>query len=277
MSNKKSEKLAVIKSRSAEVAHQGLGQSQQRTQTLEAGMRLGAAGALDVVARRLNAEFFRMLEQFAESKGHEAMGFSTFDKFLDESPHSPMSRHQYYDRKGLLEREGDASFDVLNSLKIPVSARKQLPVGVVKIEGDIISIGDESIPVADGQRVKELIRQLANRNSQQASQLKQGEKDFKKLQKEANKLKGHPSALSANSSPYTQALMLAVAALGGLALEAEKLSEEEVTETRDEGMRLLSAQWTNLQYAYRFEERPASQMKSSFLSEKELGEIEDAM
>jgi hypothetical protein len=268
---KKSDQLAVIKNRGAAAAHQTLGLSQERKQTVEAGMRLGAAGALFTVARKLTAESFRMLEQFADTKGHEAMGFSRFDDFLDDSPYSPMSSNQYYDRKGLLEQEGDSTFDVLNELKIPVSARKQLPDGVVRIEGDTIFVADEAIQATDRERVKELIHQLARKNSQQSTKLQKGEKDFDKLSKEVDALKKSPAALG--STPHNQALMLAVAAIGGLALEAEKLSPEEATAQRDEAMRLLSAQWANLQYAYHFEERPASSASDSIFTGKELDEM----
>lgn len=275
--DKKSDKLAVIKNRGAEVAHQELGQSQQRTQMIESGMRLGAAGAFLVVSRKLTAEFFHMVEQFAETKGHEALGYSRIDDFLDESPYSPMSSNQYYDRKGLLEREGDSTFDVLNGLKVPVSARKSLPEGVVKIEGDVIAIADERIQMTDRERVKEVIRELAKRNSQQSTKLNKGQQDFEKLQKELTQLKANPALLSLSSTPHNQALTLAVAALGGLAIEAEKLPAEQAAQIRDEAMRLLSAQWANLQYAYGFEERPAGKVNSSFLSEQELGELEEEM
>lgn len=273
--DKKSDKLAVIKGRGAEIALQELGLSQQRTQTVEAGMRLGAAGALLAVSQKLSSDFIHMLEQFAETKGHNALGFSNFDSFLDESPYSPMTSNQYRDRKALLAREGDSTFDVLNSLKVPVSARKALPEGVVKIEGDIIAIADERIQMTDGERVKELIRELAKKNSQQSTKLNKGQKDFEKLQKELIQLRTNPAALSLSSTPHNQALMLAVAALGGLAIEVEKLSAEEAAQIRDEAMRLLSAQWANLQYAYGFEERPAGKVNSSFLSEQELAEIGD--
>ncbi len=271
----KSDKLAVIKGRGAEIAHQEFNLSQQKTQTIEAGMRLGAAGALLTVSQKLNAEFIHMLEQFAETKGHNALGFSNFDSFLDESPYSPMTSNQYRDRKALLEREGDSTFDLLNSLKVPASTRKALPEGVVKIEGDVIAIADERIQMTDRERVKELIRDLAKRNSQQSTKLNKGQKDFEKLQKELTQLKANPAALSLSSTPHNQALTLAVAALGGLAIEVGKLPAEEAAQIRDEAMRLLSAQWANLQYAYGFEERPTGQVKSSFLSQQELEEIGD--
>ncbi len=108
------------------------------------------------------AATFRALEQFAEVEGYRALGFDRFDQFLNSS-RSPLTKSQYYERKALLEAEGDQTFDVLNSLNVPITLRRQVGTGAVRVEGDALIVDDERIALDDRAVVVEVMKMLAAR------------------------------------------------------------------------------------------------------------------
>ncbi|HYG09844.1 MAG TPA: hypothetical protein VD835_07725 [Pyrinomonadaceae bacterium] len=218
------------------------GQPHPNDKMIDAAMRLGAASALLAVAEEIsrycNAEGMRALARFAEIKGYKALGFDSFDEFLDKYPRVPMTRGQYYERKALLDKEGAATFDVLNALRIPASARKQLTEGSARLDGDVIVIGESRVSVTDRGALLDAVKTLAARLKSQAETIELGRQDVQRL-----KMKLAAGSLPAllNSNPRDDAVNFALLAMKGLAEQARGLSGEQAAAARDNVVRQIGA------------------------------------
>src|SRR5436190_5540199 len=100
-----SEKISQVKDEHAEEQFQKLQQKLTDSAALNAMYVLGRikqtghlAGA---IFSNLAAQEIRALEYFQKEKLHEALGFDTFNDFLDESEYAPVTKRQYYDRLAL--------------------------------------------------------------------------------------------------------------------------------------------------------------------------------
>lgn len=247
MSKQSSTKFALLKDEVAAKAASAVAEQHSHDRAIDAAMKLGAIGMMNniaaTLASQLGSQAIRALEHFADTKGHEALGFERFDDFLNESPYSPMTKHQYYERRAALEKEGDQLFDVLNTMRIPVSARKQLSAGAVQIEGDDIVVGGNvRIPVGNAVAVKELIKDLASETSRQAKKIEKGEAQNKKLKQQRDDLKKRGG--SASLDDYDQALLNLLGAYANLIslgfglVDAERLQKREYTFVRLADLRL---------------------------------------
>jgi hypothetical protein len=203
-----------------------------RAKLIEASQLLGAVRATNTLGRNIAAQSFRGLMLFRDRKDHEAFGFERFDDFLNEHPQSPMTKNQFYDRLNVIEREGDEAFDLLNSLRVPLSTRKLLASGVVQIDNDVITIGEETINVADSTRVMEALKILARKGDEQKRTIDRGKKEVKSLKKQLDQAEHGPQAHK-DSTPYGNALVVAICALTALAGEADKLPMDEMMAVRD--------------------------------------------
>jgi hypothetical protein len=204
-------------------AHAHLASNQITDQMADGLKLLGAVQAGLNISKSVSARSIRVLQDFLEAKGYEAFGHESLTDFLNNSPHSPMSKSQYYDRLEILDKEGDTTFDLLNNLRIPVAARKLLGNGQVRIEGDLITIGEESFQASDRSRVKQAIQSLAEQVDTSKEIIKKGEKEVQKWKKKADQA----SQSGASSSSYDHALLNLLGAFAALIMEVEKLSEDQ--------------------------------------------------
>ena len=163
-------------------------------------MLLGGIHTANSIARSISAHAMRALKHFAESKGYEEFGFSRMDDFLNKYEKSPMTKDQYYDRLKVLEIEGDLTFDLLNDLKVPLSARKALKKGEVAIEGNDVLVGEERIPLTETSRIKNVLKQVADKVSEQQRTIERGKDEIKRLKKERDEAE-------ANAIPAARATM----------------------------------------------------------------------
>jgi hypothetical protein len=131
----------------------------------EALIWLGRVQAADRIAETLRSETMRAMILVEEQNKYKALGFPTFVAFL-RSPHSPLTKNQYYDRKKLLLKEGDQLFNLYPSLGISVQRRKLLGEGQVSLDGETVTVknGEEQIEVdiRDRARIAELITALTD-------------------------------------------------------------------------------------------------------------------
>lgn len=136
---------------------------------------LGGMRAADRIAAALSAQVMSNLIAFEREKMHEACGFTRFAEFLDRSPYSPMTKHQFYKRREVFEREGEQVFDLMNEIGLPLARRKLLGRGQVRVEGETIVVqdGDDeiSIELADRARILETLSALADANAEKANAL----------------------------------------------------------------------------------------------------------
>lgn len=163
----------------------------RKTTESNALVLLGGIRATERIAAALSSECMRSLIRFQEEKMHEALGYQTFVQFLSESEYAPMTKQQFYDRKALLEKEGDIVFDLLNDLSFSVRRRKLLGKGNVEFDGVkvIVHDGDEAaeIDITDRARLLETLTALADANADKTSKL---EKQKQKIDKHEDEKRG---------------------------------------------------------------------------------------
>lgn len=152
---------------------------------------LGGTHIAGKISAALNAEAMRTLILFQESKMHEDLGYETFVDFLEQSEFAPMSKSQFYERKAILEKEGDIVFDLLTNLGIPVKKRKLLGKGNVEISGETAIIhtdgGDDiEIELTDRTRLLETLSALADANAEKSIKL---QRQTEKIDKHDDKVR----------------------------------------------------------------------------------------
>jgi hypothetical protein len=204
----------------------GNGASSDRDSVIDSARTLGALSAVGRLGTGLAAQAFHELETWLSEKRYRELGFSSEVDFLN-SPLSPISKNRYFDRKQLLEKEGAQTFDLLNSLRVPISARKLLSDGSVKLNDDVIEIGEEKINVTDRARVMELIQTLAAKDSEQARTIERGRKELNKKKDEIVELKealSQGGTASADVAPHARALVLVLGDLQLLTQEVTSLT-----------------------------------------------------
>lgn len=198
-------------------------------------MMVGAFTVTNRIAQALSAELMRALIQFQEEKIYESFGYETFVDFLNDSEHSPMTKSQFYERKKVLEIEGDAAFDLLNSLSLPIQKRKLLGAGNVQVDGSTVFIttqnpdGDDQIveiELNDRTRLLQTLSALADQNTllnaksaKQKEKIEKGESEIENLQK---KLDAGGSGKGSNSSIEFESFMRIVNSTDALAATIEK-------------------------------------------------------
>ena len=208
-----------------------------QNETNNAVFALGAIGAIDKLATNLSAASLNALISFQQLKQYEALGFPNFVEFLENSPHSPMSKKQFYDRKGILEKEGENTFDLLNSLEVSVSKRKLLGKGSVEIEDGKLFVADDSgekieFELNDKRSIIEAISALADANADKSKQIIKAETQrdkFKeavlKAEKEIERVKSEKSVPV--EATYSASLVAVLTSIANLAGEAQKLTAVE--------------------------------------------------
>lgn len=184
-------------------------------------LKLGGFHTIDRLTRALDSEMMRTLEAFQEEKLHEVLGFKTFAEFLDKSDISPMTRHQYYERKKSLDAHGDQVFDLLSGLSFPVSKQKTLGAGSVSLDGDNVVIRSEesatTINLKDKTAIAEALSALADANAEKAKKLKHGEADYDALRKRYYELEEKGESADRKQTPLDRIHASAVAAVAALA------------------------------------------------------------
>lgn len=220
---------------------------------------IGAVKLANTLAQTLSAQTLRAMETVRDRKLYLAEGFETFDAFLDKHEDSPLSYEQFRRRINLLKDEGDATFDLLNSLNVPLNKRKLLS-GHVRIEGDDVVIerdgGEDRVPMSDHLELKRLFATVAEeRNAavlktaeqqrtieRKDKKLAQGERDFEALKRRA--IVSNPDGTETG-----QALLTAAGALHKLREVLAEASDEEKAALKEPVFSLLSTNQIELSLA----------------------------
>jgi cell division protein FtsB len=173
----------------------------------------------NAIAANLSAQTILALQRFQQEKKHEALGYDTFDKFLNESPYSPMTKPQYYDRLAIVTKHGPDVADLLTSIGISMRSQKMLGKGELSIQGDRVFVGDKELEGSDTGIIKEVLTELFDeRRTLQAesqkkdekivkleSQIDQGTDEYEELRRNYDKLR--------TGDPYDEALAHAIYSL----------------------------------------------------------------
>lgn len=273
----KPNKLEQVKVIAAQTAIEHHAETTSSVLHTDALFMLGGLGAINRLSEKLAAQTIRALEAFGEAKGYEPLGYQTMAEFLDQSPHSPLTKNQFYDRKSALEVEGDAAYDLLNSLGVPLSKRRLLTEGVVSIDGDTITVGLESARIDDRARITEIIRTLASKTAEQTRTIERGKKEHDNLKRKLDEAKRTAAPLDSQAHPFGQALLATIGAYARLVTEARALSEEESDGMRGKAMELLAAQRRELEDAFRFDGVLLGTSNQSTITDADLDDIAGEM
>lgn len=171
----------------------------QVSRQMQAAMIMGGIRAVDRVAKGISSQAMVATIRFQDDKLHEEFGFDRFADFLDKSPYSPMTKHEFYKRKEVFDSEGEQTFDALNAINISLTTRKALVAGGVEmfVDGDELVIADQRVPVTDRHAVKQLVDAfhdvLTERDAREAQkdkkieeqkfQLDRGQEDYNELER----------------------------------------------------------------------------------------------
>lgn len=179
--NKLQKKTKDAKERAEEIAGEHLLTFQNETERDSALKMLGAIHAGINIGNAVSTTSLRALEIFLDNREYEKFGFTNLTDFLNNSEHSPMSKGEYYRQIELLRKEGDATFEYLNALKIPASTRKMIGAGNISFDGDKILVGEIEVASTDTAQVKEIIKELANEIRDKDETEKKSKKQIEKL------------------------------------------------------------------------------------------------
>lgn len=210
---------------------------------------LGGMRAADRISAALSAQVMSNLIAFEKERMHEAMGFTRFAEFLDRSPYSPMTKHQFYKRREIFEREGEQVFDLMNDIGLPLARRKLLGRGAVRLEGETVVVrdGEEevTIEIADRARILETLSALADANAEKARRLEVGREDYERLKRRMDQ--GAPSP--PDRDELERVGLTATAMLSALAALLSDAPEERREYFLNNNLNLLAAQYRRVNEA----------------------------
>jgi len=232
------------------------GQNQSDTAaTIDSARVLGAVSAIGRLGAGLAAQAFEEFEKWLHDKRYRELGFETEVDFL-VSPMSPITKNRYFDRKKLLEKEGAQAFDLLNSLGVPLSARKLLSDGSVKVNNNIIEIGEGKVDISDRTRVVELVTTLAAKCHEQSRTIERGRKEVSRKKDEIADLKeqlAHGGTVNADVAPHARALVSVIGDLQLLTQEVAAItSKKEMKRFAPLAMQHIAESMKQLEAAFGF-------------------------
>jgi len=203
-----------------------------RVALIEAAELFGATKLANEFTKRIGAQTMRMLQAVRDRKVWREYGYKSFDDFLDNHPHSPMTKHQFYEREKLLGIEGAEAFNALNAMRFPMSKRKLLAQGDVSLDGDQMQIGQQKFDITDQVAIFDALSTLALDRAEHLRTIERGKKELLKLKRRADDLEqrmSHAGGIALDGTAHARAL---VGALGEMAL-----LNQEIAKIEDEGER----------------------------------------
>lgn len=206
--------------------------AEQLAMAIDSSRTLGAISAIGRLGTGLAAQSFQELETWLADKRYRELGFANEVDFLN-SALSPISKNRYFDRKQLLEKEGAQTFDLLNSLRVPISVRKLLSDGSVKVDDNFVEIGEERVDLTDRPRVTELLETLAAKTAEQTRTIERGKKEVAKRKRENAELEeklARGGFSPVDSAPHSRALVSLLGDFQMLAQEVERIDDDKEKE-----------------------------------------------
>jgi hypothetical protein len=212
---------------------------------------LGGMRAADRIASALSAQVMANLIAFEKEKLHEQMGYKRFVEFLDHSPYSPMTKHQFYKRREIFDREGEQVFDLMNDIGLPLARRKMLGRGTVRVEGETVFVNDGSdeevsIELGNRARILETLSALADANAEKARRLERGMEDYERLKR---KMDAGPDAPGDSRDELERVSLTATAMLSALAAMLSETSDARREHFLNTNLNLLALQYRRVNEA----------------------------
>lgn len=202
---------------------------EERAGLCEAAELFGAAMMINQIANRFGAQTMRMLQAVRETQAWAEYGFKSFDEMLDNHPRSPMTKHQFYERQKALGLEGDAAFNALNALRAPISKRKLLKEGDVKVDGDLMHIGEQEFDLNDQGSIICALSTLALDRAKHLRTIERGKKELDSKKRLVDKLEQQLShgGISVDGTAHGRALVNALGDLNLLKQETAKIADHD--------------------------------------------------
>ncbi len=181
MNDKLSKKIAEAEDEIAGEIVDSRSASQLEADKMRAMFVLGGINIADRVSESLGSEAIKAMIKFQEEKLYLALGYDTFVDFLNNSEFTRITKQQFYDRKALFEKEGEAAFDLLTELGVSIRKRKLLGKGNIELLGETLVVhtddGVTEISIADRASILDAITALADANAEKSIKLqRQSEK-----------------------------------------------------------------------------------------------------
>jgi hypothetical protein len=186
--------------------------------TQGAAERMGALKALSGVQRSIDAyltsQRLRAIQFFCGNRDNlTAYGCTTTDEFLNRyGEEIGVTRSEYWNRIKLLEGEGDATYDALNTLGIPLKPRKMLQGAVaLSDDGEEFLIGGERIAARNKTDLLAAIAAMHQERLKDKAVIEAGKEDVQRLRREINELRERPSPTPNPRGKESSQLQLAAA------------------------------------------------------------------
>lgn len=228
-----------------EVAEEQLAEHLDRSQQLDrdrALMIIGGFKTANKIQHAIGSELMRGLEVFQSEKIYLSLGFEDFVSFLN-SDISPLTKAQYYERKKLLEAEGDHLFDLYGSIGVSVRQRKLLGKGNVELSGETLVVhnGEETteISINDRPSILDALTALADASADKSIRIQRQQEKIDKIDDKVRDLYAEIDAVKASkvaeaaSNPHMIARVELGIAFRRLTDAAERLSPIEKDQFRD--------------------------------------------
>lgn len=240
--------MSAVKQELQPVATDDLG-----VQKSQAWVLLGAIRAADSIASALHSQTIRGLQQIRDQHLYRELNFSRFDDFL-ESEHSPMNYAKFNRLEKAIESEGDELFDFLQAIDAPLSKRKLLGKGDVRVEGKeiVAHIGDDEIrvPLNNTARILGVLSRVVEQRNEQSRRIQRGEKQVKSLKAKVEELKSGGGNHAAGQGGFFDAQLNVIGSFSMLAAEAEKLPEDQRKEHLKAVREMVSEQMRRIDEAF---------------------------
>lgn len=169
--------------------------------TQSAAERMGALKAISGVQRSIDAyltsQRLRAIQLFCGNRDNlTAYGCTTTDEFLTRyGEEIGVTRSEYWNRIKLLEGEGDATYDAMQALGIPLKTRKLLQGEVtLSDDGEEFVIGGERIAARNKTDLLAAIAAMHQERLKDKAAIEAGKQDVQRLRREINELRDRPAA-----------------------------------------------------------------------------------
>lgn len=240
---------------------------------------IGGAKVVNRLVMSLSSQLLLALKRFQENEGYKAYGCKTWVEFLKQHPELDLSKSQYYERIKVLESEGPEVFDLLNSLNVPVSARKHIGAGSIQIQGNDLVVNDQRVPLNDTRKLKRTLTQVIEQLDLTSRKAERATKDNEKLKKKLDEAKEDARLAAvhlpgdADRDPAHQAYMRVISSLVALTRELNELPRAEADQ-RLEQYRPHISQTVEMCFAFSASSAPTRKPDNDTgLSDTELAEL----
>ena len=256
----------------------------------EVNRSFGAVGAFGLMTRFATSGAIRLLQNIRDKKQYKIFGHTDFDDFLENNTLAQTyfgSTYRTFNRlEKQMKKEGEEIFDLLNTMKIPMTERKQLGTGDIEMEGDKVFVGGEETSIEDMPMIKSLIKNLASENKDLKkseekkikeikdveAKLTQGDADYEEIRRNFDKYK--------EGDEFDRALGTTINSLIQLNQQAKDLSDADKAKrgenTLDSLWKLITITRNELaQKNFTFQDFTGSTIDGDPVIEKALAKTED--